>query len=400
MSCGRFGPGQARFNGGEVQFDTAGEFRIGRRVGAEEPLVLGVSLHEVDRLLAAAGAMEVAQRLVVDREEADGGAVLGRHVGDGGAIRQPEGGQAGSVVFDELVHHALGAEHLRDAEDEVGGGGARGQRTGQLHPDHIRHQHEIGLAQHDSFRLDSADAPADDAQSVDHRGVGVGPDEGVGVGRQQSVLLAELDGGGEMLQVDLVDDAHARRHHAEVVEGALRELEELVALGIPVEFERDVEAEGVGGPVVIHLDRVVDDQVAGDDRIDPVGVSAHLGHGIAHGREIHDAGHTGEVLEDHPRRHEGEFRAVGLRRLPSGERLDMLLRGHPLTAPPEGVLQQHTHREGEAVEVADPLPGELGEAIDRNRLGSARECAAGAEGIGLGGGHECVRTVQFIEGAK
>ena len=44
--------------------------------------------------LGAAGAAEVVDRFVVDREEAHGGAVFGGHVGDGGAVGQAESASA------------------------------------------------------------------------------------------------------------------------------------------------------------------------------------------------------------------------------------------------------------------------------------------------------------------
>ncbi len=80
------------------------------------------------------------------------------------------------------------------------------------------------------------------AEAVDHRGVRVGADQGVGIGRELAVLLAQLHAGRQVFEVDLVDDAGAGRHHAEVLEGALGELEQLVALDVPLEFHGHVVA--------------------------------------------------------------------------------------------------------------------------------------------------------------
>ena len=54
------------------------------------------------------------------------------------------------------------------------------QLPGQFEADHFGHQHVDRLAEHDGFGLDAADAPADDAQAVDHGRVAVGADERVG----------------------------------------------------------------------------------------------------------------------------------------------------------------------------------------------------------------------------
>ena len=56
-------------------------------------------------------------------------------------------------------------------------------------------------------------------------------------------------------------DAGARRHDAEVVEGALAPAQELVALAVALELELDVLLEGIGVAEVVDHDRVVDHQV-------------------------------------------------------------------------------------------------------------------------------------------
>ena len=57
-----------------------------------------------------------------------------------------------------------------------------GQIAVQLEADHARDEHRNRLAEHGGLGLDAADAPADDADAVDHRGVRIGADAGVGVG--------------------------------------------------------------------------------------------------------------------------------------------------------------------------------------------------------------------------
>ena len=48
---------------------------------------------------------------------------------------------------------------------------------------------------------------------------------------------------------------------------------------------------------------------------------------------------------------------------------------------PERVLEQDANGEGEAVKIGDPLPGQLGEAIDDGGVRPEPERAAGAERI-------------------
>ena len=48
-----------------------------------------------------------------------------------------------------------------------------------LDPYHPGYRHVVGLAEHHGLRLYPSHAPAEHAQTVDHRGVRVGPDERV-----------------------------------------------------------------------------------------------------------------------------------------------------------------------------------------------------------------------------
>ena len=184
--------------------------------------------------MRTARELEVAQGLGVDREDAAGRPVLGSHVGDRGPIGQRQRGQAVAVVLDELAHHALLAEHLGHGEDQVGGRGTFGKRAGQLEADDLGNEHRHRLAEHRRLGLDAADAPAQNAQAVDHRGVRVGPDQRVGI-RQR--LLARRAGRGEddpgqVLQVHLVDDSGVGRHDLEVLERILAPAEERVPLAV------------------------------------------------------------------------------------------------------------------------------------------------------------------------
>ena len=139
---------------------------------------------------------------------------------------------------------------------------ALGQVAGQLEADHARDEHRDRLAEHRGLGLDAADAPADHADAVDHRGVGVGADAGVGVGLDVlAVGLAGEDGAGQVLDVDLVHDAGAGRDDLEVVEGALAPAQELVALAVALVLDLDVALEGLGSAEDVGDHGVVDDHL-------------------------------------------------------------------------------------------------------------------------------------------
>ena len=73
--------GNAGLDGAEVELEELVEHGRGRFVGAEHALLPGVTLDQVDQLALAPGRLQVAQRLLVDREERGRGAVLRAHVG-------------------------------------------------------------------------------------------------------------------------------------------------------------------------------------------------------------------------------------------------------------------------------------------------------------------------------
>ena len=195
-------------------------------------MFLRVALDQRDLGVAAAGEAQVGERLLVDGEEAHRGPVLRRHVGDQGPIGHFHALDGGPEVLDELVDHAFLAEDLRDREHQVGGRGAGRKFAAELEADDLGGEHVERLAEHDGLGLDAADAPAQHAQAVDHRGMAVGADQRIGKRDRPGVVFAQEHALGQVLEVDLVYDADGRRHDAEVLKGLLAPAEELVALAV------------------------------------------------------------------------------------------------------------------------------------------------------------------------
>ncbi len=188
-SWGRFGPGQAGLHRSQVQLQRVREDGIRRRLRAEEPLLLAVALDEIDLGRRASRLAQVARASLVHREEAAGGAVLGGHVRDGGPVGERHLGEAGAEELHELLDDALLAEELGHGQHEVGGGHAFAQLPGEPEAHHLGGHHVERLAEHGRLRLDAAHAPAQDAQAVDHRGVGIRAHERVGEGHRRPVFL-------------------------------------------------------------------------------------------------------------------------------------------------------------------------------------------------------------------
>ena len=239
------GPGHTGLDCAKIEFERLRVFGFRRAGRVEESLLLVIGLDQRDLFFAAAGEAQVAQRLGVDREDAAGGAVLGRHVADGGAIGQRQLGDARPVELDELAHHAELAQRLRHGQHEIGGGRAFAQLAGELVADHLRNQHGDRLAEHGRLGLDAAHAPAQHAQAVDHGGVRVGADQRVGIGDLLAIDLGREDHARQVLEIHLVADAHARRHGGEVAEGRLAPLQKRIALAVALELEQRVGLVGL-----------------------------------------------------------------------------------------------------------------------------------------------------------
>src|SRR5262249_3979962 len=159
-------------------------------------------------LVAAAGRTEVADRFIIDGKEPDRRAILGAHVGDGGAVRHRQRGGTIAEIFDEFADHFGPAQRFGHREYKVGCSDALLQAADYVHADHIRRQEVNRLPEHAGFRFDTADAPAHDANSSHHAHVRVGSNEAVGIVDTVPLLHAAR----KVFEIDLVDDADARRH--------------------------------------------------------------------------------------------------------------------------------------------------------------------------------------------
>ena len=345
--------GDRRDDRGEVELELLGEARLS---GWVEPhaLLLGVGLDQGDLLVGAAGQVQVVQGDLVDREDRAGRAELRAHVADRRPVGQRQGGHAGAVELHELPDDALLAQHVGDRQHDIRRGHAGVHRTRQLEADDPRDEHGDGLAEHGRLGLDATDAPAENPQAVDHRGVAVCADAGVGVGH----AVTHHRHVSEPLDVDLVDDAGAGRHDLEVVEGGLAPPQELVALTVALVLDLDIAPEGICATEDVDLDGVVDDQLSRGKRVDLGGIPTEVGHGLAHGGQVDDAGHAGEVLHDHAGRGELD---LGVRLgvlVPLTDGVDVVSGDVRAVLSAEKVLQQHFQavREGlVALDRVDPV---------------------------------------------
>ena len=167
----------------------------------------------------------------------------------------------------------------------------------QLEADHVGHQHRKRLAEHGGLCFDAADAPAENAQPIHHRGMRIGAHQRIRIGRRAAVRRAVANHARQIFEVHLVADARIRRHHLEILQSLLPPAQEFVALDVALEFQFGVECEGHVGAELVHLHRMVDHQFGRQQGIDLLGVAAHVRDGVAHRRQIGHGRHAREVLQ-------------------------------------------------------------------------------------------------------
>ena len=161
---------------------------------------------------------------------------------------------------------------------------------------------------------------------------------------------------GEIFEIDLVADAGAGRHDAEIAEGLLAPFQEVVALLVALIFELDVAGEGHRRAELVDDDRMVDDEVDRHQRVDLLRVAAERGHGVAHRGEVDHRRHAGEVLHQHAGRAVGDLDAgLALVGQPAGDGLDVVLGDRAAVLVAQQVLEQHLHRIGQL--------GDAGQAV-------------------------------------
>ncbi len=127
----------------------------------------------------------------------------------------------------------------------------------------------------------------------------------------------------QTFKIHLVNNPGVRRNDLEVAERLLPPAEEGIALAIALELHLLVDAERIRRAEGIDLHGMVDDQLGRQQRVDARRIVAQAPHGIAHGGQIDDGGHAGEVLKQHARRHEGDFLRRCRLRVPAGHGKDV-----------------------------------------------------------------------------
>ena len=128
----------------------------------------------------------------------------------------------------------------------------------QFEADYRWNQHRKRLAKHCGFRFDSADAPAKDAETVDHGGVRIRADEGIREREARAFVLQAENNPRQIFQIHLVANAGIRRDDFKILKSLLTPAQESVALDIALHFQAGVERERTLDSEFIHLHGMID----------------------------------------------------------------------------------------------------------------------------------------------
>jgi len=148
---------------------------------------------------------------------------------------------------------------------------------------------------------------------------------------------------------------------------------ERVPLAVTPEFERRVEVGGVELHVMIDLDGVVDDELDGLKRIDSLRIASKPHDAVAHRGEVHDRGHAGEILKQHPGRSKGNLL------LHCGRHVPPRHRGNVLGVNESAVLAAQQILEEDLQGVRQPRDASVACALERRQTVDVVRGAAGGQ---------------------
>lgn len=366
--------GQGGNDAGEVEAYAARVVDLASTGNAEQSLGTKIGFEELTVGFAMAGGAQVADGLLVNREETHRRTVLGRHIGQCRAVGDGQGTGTLTEILDEGTDHFLAAQQLGHGQHQIGRRDPFPQAPDQFDADHIRSQKIDRLPEHRRFGLDATDAPADDADGIDHRRVRVGTDQCVRKTQAAACSFLAANAGEEMFEVDLVHNAHAGRYDTEGVESLHAPLHELIALVIALELPAHVLLQRLRGAVVVNLHRMIDDQIDRYQGLDAARIVAAGLCCVAHRRQIAEQRHAGEILQHHTRDDKGNLLAAWCAWLPLRELADIPLRDPMAIAVAQQRFQHDAQGHRQAGNVADLGRGQRRQRVEqRLRLSRRRE---------------------------
>ena len=124
-------------------------------------------------------------------------------------------------------------------------------------------------------------------------------DKRIRIGNGLTAFVLGPDSLSQIFQIDLMADAGARRHNAEILKRFLAPFQEGIALAIALIFAVHILLEGFYIAEIVDHHRVINDEINRHLGVDLGRVAAKHRGSVAHRRQIDHCGHTGEILHQH-----------------------------------------------------------------------------------------------------
>src|SRR2546425_8566840 len=114
----------------------------------------------------------------------------------------------------------------------------------QLETDHVGNQHGERLAEHGRLGFNASHPPAEDAEPIYHRGVGIGSHQRIRVSRRAAIRRAVADHASQIFEIYLMADAHIWRHNLKIPKSVLSPTEKLITLHVALKLHLGIKREG------------------------------------------------------------------------------------------------------------------------------------------------------------
>ena len=136
-------------------------------------------------------------------------------------------------------------------------------------------------------------------------------------------FAAEYDA-RQVLDIHLMDDPCRRGHYAKITESRLTPTQKGITLGVSTVFQFRIALQRLGLAEMIHHDRMIDHEISGRKRVNPVRITLQTRDRFTHRGEIHHRRHSGEILHQDTGWRKGNLGFATRRRLPPCQRLDII----------------------------------------------------------------------------
>ena len=118
---------------------------------------------------------------MINGEDGAGRTIFRGHIADSGTVSKWYCADAFPIEFHEFSNHTVLAKHISNGKNNICSGDTRLCLASKFKANNTGDKHGDGLAKHSSLGFNTTDAPAQNAKTIFHGGVGISTHAGIGV---------------------------------------------------------------------------------------------------------------------------------------------------------------------------------------------------------------------------